>query len=95
MLGASVQLSVSRLRGRLLFYGSVLVGLTLSLLPGVDWSDHWSFRQAGYPAIMLTDTALFRDRNYHRPSDTPEQLDYLRLARVTRGIEAVVRQLAD
>ena len=63
--------------------------------PGVDWSDHWSFRQVGYPAIMLTDTALFRDRNYHLPSDTPDQLDYLRLARVTRGIESVVRQLAD
>jgi hypothetical protein len=66
-----------------------------STFPGVDWSDHWSFRQAGYPAIMLTDTALFRDPNYHRPSDTPDQLDYLRLARVTRGIEAVVRHLAD
>jgi hypothetical protein len=43
---------------------------------------------------MLTDTALFRDRNYHWPSDTPDQLDYLRLARVTRGVEAVVRHLA-
>jgi hypothetical protein len=66
-----------------------------SIFPGVDWSDHWAFRQTGYPAIMLTDTALFRDRNYHRSSDTPDQLDYLRLARVTRGIEAVVRQLAN
>ncbi|MET0790403.1 MAG: M28 family peptidase, partial [Polyangiaceae bacterium] len=63
--------------------------------PGVDWSDHWSFRQAGYPAILLTDTALFRDPNYHQPTDTPDQLDYPRLARVTRGIEAVVRDLAN
>ena len=63
--------------------------------PGVDWSDHWAFRQANYPAIMLTDTALYRDPNYHRPTDTPEQLDYERLARVTRGIEAVVRHLAE
>ncbi len=62
--------------------------------PGVDWSDHWAFRKAGYPAIMLTDTALFRDSNYHRASDTPEKLDYERLARVTRGIQAVVRELA-
>jgi Zn-dependent M28 family amino/carboxypeptidase len=62
---------------------------------GVDWSDHWSFRRAGYPAIMLTDTALFRDPNYHQPTDTPERLDYERLARVTRGIEAVVRALAN
>ena len=66
-----------------------------STIPGVDWSDHWSFRQAGYPAIMLTDTAVYRDPNYHKASDTPDHLDYERLARVTRGIEAVVRGLAD
>jgi len=62
--------------------------------PGIDWSDHWSFRQAHYPAIMLTDTALYRDPNYHRASDRPEQLNYDALARVTRGVEAVVRALA-
>jgi len=62
--------------------------------PGVDWSDHWSFRRARYPAIMLTDTALFRDPNYHRTSDLPEQLNYDSLARVTRGLEAVIRELA-
>ncbi len=62
--------------------------------PGVDWSDHWAFRELGYPAIMLTDTALFRDPNYHRASDTPGQIDYERLARVTRGTEAIVRELA-
>lgn len=62
--------------------------------PGIDWSDHWSFRQAHYPAIMLTDTALYRDPNYHRASDRPEQLNYDSLARVTRGTEAVVRALA-
>jgi Zn-dependent M28 family amino/carboxypeptidase len=62
--------------------------------PGIDWSDHWSFRRAGYPAIMITDTALFRDPNYHRASDTPDQLNYDALSRVTRGVEAVVRRLA-
>jgi len=61
--------------------------------PGIDWSDHWSFRRAGYPAIMLTDTAPYRDPNYHRPSDRPEALNYESLARVTRGIEFVVRRL--
>ncbi|HEY3254727.1 MAG TPA: M20/M25/M40 family metallo-hydrolase [Polyangiaceae bacterium] len=63
--------------------------------PGINWSDHWSFRRAGYPAIMLTDTALYRDPNYHRASDRPEQLNYDCLARVTRGVEAVVRKLAE
>lgn len=62
--------------------------------PGIDWSDHWSFRRVNYPAIMLTDTALYRDPNYHRASDRPEQLNYDALARVTRGIEAIVRALA-
>lgn len=62
--------------------------------PGVDWSDHWSFRQAGYPAIMITDTAIYRDPNYHLTTDTADKLDYDALARVTAGIEAVVRELA-
>jgi Zn-dependent M28 family amino/carboxypeptidase len=62
--------------------------------PGVDWSDHWSFRQAGFPAIMITDTALYRDVNYHKPTDTAAHLNYDALARVTEGVEAVVRHLA-
>jgi hypothetical protein len=43
---------------------------------------------------MITDTALYRDPNYHEASDTPDKLDYARLARVTRGLEQVIRQLA-
>lgn len=62
---------------------------------GVGWSDHWSFYEQGYEAIMVTDTAPFRNPNYHTPSDKPETLDYDRLARVTSGIEAVVRALVD
>ena len=61
---------------------------------GVHWSDHWSFWQAGYPAIMITDTALFRYQHYHAATDTPEKLDYPSLARVTRGLENVVAELA-
>lgn len=62
--------------------------------PGVGWSDHWSFSQEGYPAIMLTDTATFRNPNYHTPTDTPNTLDYERTARVVEGIEQVIRDLA-
>lgn len=55
-------------------------------ITGVDWSDHWSFWQCGYQAIMLTDTALFRYPYYHSPQDTEDKLDYHSLARVTYGI---------
>jgi Zn-dependent M28 family amino/carboxypeptidase len=62
-------------------------------LPGVDWSDHWSFWQAGYPGIMVTDTALFRYPYYHREQDTPDKLDYERLARVVTGLNSVLEDL--
>lgn len=65
-----------------------------ALLPGVGWSDQWAFWQAGYPGVMVTDTAPFRNPHYHASSDTPETLDYDRLARVTRGLVSVVRRLA-
>lgn len=63
-------------------------------VPGVSWSDHLSFWQAGYPALMVTDTALMRYPHYHTPNDTPDQLDYERLARVIDGLGAVVAALS-
>jgi Zn-dependent M28 family amino/carboxypeptidase len=65
-----------------------------SFVPGVTWSDHWSFRRHGFPAVMVTDTAFNRYPHYHLPSDTPERLDYERLARVTLGLAGVLRELA-
>jgi hypothetical protein len=62
-------------------------------LPGVGWSDQWSFWQEGYPAIMVTDTAPFRYPHYHSTEDTPDQLDYERMARVVGGLERVIREL--
>jgi hypothetical protein len=64
-------------------------------LPGVGWSDHWSFWQEGYNAIMVTDTALFRNINYHTAADKPETLDFPRTARVVEGLERVVKDLAN
>lgn len=55
-------------------------------ITGINWSDHWAFWQCGYPAIMITDTALFRYPYYHSVEDTPDKLDYHSLARVTFGI---------
>ena len=45
-------------------------------LPGIGWSDHWSFWQAGYPALMVTDTAPFRYPWYHHPEDTPDKISF-------------------
>ena len=62
-------------------------------IPGIGWSDHWSFWMLGYPAIMVTDTAPFRYRHYHKPTDTPDKIDYAKLARITFGIEQAARDV--
>ena len=62
---------------------------------GVGWSDHWSFWQEGYPAVMITDTALFRYPYYHLPEDTPDKLNFEKMARVVDGLEAVLVELVE
>jgi Zn-dependent M28 family amino/carboxypeptidase len=64
-------------------------------ITGVGWSDHWSFWQIDVPAVMVTDTAPFRNPNYHRGSDTPEKLDYARFAAATMGLAETIRKLAN
>ena len=56
-------------------------------------SGHWSFWRAGYPAIMVTDTAMFRYPHYHEREDTVDKIDFDRLARVVRGFEKVIQSL--
>jgi predicted small secreted protein len=63
-------------------------------IPGIDWSDHWSFWQQGWPALMVTTTAPYRNPRYHQPNDVPQHLDYERLARTVVALEAVVDDLA-
>jgi len=63
-------------------------------LPGTGWSDHWSFWQAGYPALMVTDTAPWRYPWYHTAEDTPDRIDFEKLAEVVNGLEAVAAALA-
>jgi hypothetical protein len=57
-------------------------------------SDHWSFWQEGYPALMVTDTANFRYPHYHTPQDTVDKIDFERTARVVRGLGGVIHELA-
>lgn len=62
-------------------------------VPEAGWSDHWAFWKIGVPAVMVTDTAAFRDAHYHKPSDTPARLDYERAARLVVGLESVIAEL--
>lgn len=64
-------------------------------LEGVSWSDHWSFWQRGYPAIMITDTAPFRYEHYHKSTDTYNKIDYVRMSYVTHGISHMLQQVAN
>ncbi len=65
-----------------------------AFIPGVSWSDQWSFWQHGYRAIMVTDTAPFRYPYYHSSNDTPDKLDYDRFTLVVSGLEKVIQDLA-
>ena len=63
-------------------------------IPGVGWSDQWSFWEEGYRGLMVTDTAPFRYPYYHEAEDTPDKIDYDRLARVVDGVAGAVGDLA-
>ncbi|HEU5236973.1 MAG TPA: M28 family peptidase [Pyrinomonadaceae bacterium] len=63
-------------------------------VPGVDFSDHLSYWNAGYDALMITDTAFYRNHNYHTANDTPEKLDYRRMAMVVAGVFGAVIDLS-
>jgi hypothetical protein len=58
------------------------------LIPGIGDSDHSSFWRAGVRAAMVTDTAWYRNPRYHTARDTPETLDYPRMARIAEGVAA-------
>ena len=65
-----------------------------TFVPGIDFSDQLNYWHAGYSALMITDTAFYRNRNYHTAQDTEEKLDYQRMAMVVEGVYASVVELA-
>jgi Peptidase family M28 len=67
---------------------------TFRWIPGVAWSDHRSFWRAGYPAVMITDTAFYRYRYYHTAADTPDKLTYDAFALATEGLYGAFAALA-
>ncbi|MCS7184382.1 MAG: M28 family peptidase, partial [bacterium] len=54
------------------------------IVPGVDFSDHLNFWKFGYKAIMITDTAFYRNPNYHTLADTPDNINYKNLEKITK-----------
>ncbi|OFZ88078.1 MAG: hypothetical protein A2V78_17390 [Betaproteobacteria bacterium RBG_16_64_18] len=58
-------------------------------------SDQLSFWREGYPALMVTDTAFYRYPHYHSAQDTPDKIDYARMAQVVEGLAKVVLLLAN
>jgi len=67
---------------------------TFPWIPGINWSDHWSFWKEGYPAIMLTDTAPFRYPEYHSSHDLPDRVTGPEFARAAHGIIQAIRAIA-
>lgn len=64
-----------------------------AIVVGIDFSDHWSFGKFDYPAFMVTDTAFYRNPNYHGPTDLPDTLDYTRMAKVVEGLVGGVEKM--
>ena len=57
-----------------------------SFLPGIYFSDHWSFWKMGYPAVMVTDTAYLRYKHYHKRTDTMEKINFIKMSYVIQGL---------
>jgi Zn-dependent M28 family amino/carboxypeptidase len=66
-----------------------------SAVPGIDFSDQLSYWKRGYPAVMITDTAFYRNRAYHTQYDTEDRLDYRRMAQVVQGVYAAIGELTE
>jgi len=63
-------------------------------IDGIDWSDHMHYWEQGYNAVMVSDTAIYRNHNYHTAGDTPDKLDYSRMALVVQAVYGAVLELA-
>jgi hypothetical protein len=64
-------------------------------IPGIDFSDHINFWHNGYPAVMVTDTAFYRNHAYHTNDDRAERLNYKKMAQVAYGVFDYVCKLSN
>lgn len=65
-----------------------------AFIPGVDFSDQLSYWAYEYPAVMVTNTAFYRNVGYHEANDTWDRLDYARLAKVAQGVYVAIVDLS-
>lgn len=88
---------VRRVKAALRAAGTVPVEATVApaWVPGIDFSDHASYWHEGMAAVMITDTAFYRNRNYHESTDLPATLDYTRMAGVVRAVALAVERAAE
>jgi len=62
-------------------------------VPGIDFSDHRNYWPLDLPAIMITDTAFYRNDHYHTAGDTYDTLDYERMAMAVTAVRAAILTL--
>jgi hypothetical protein len=72
------------------FYRKLFLPIPIS---GLDWSDHRSYWQKNMPALMLTDTAMFRNKNYHTPTDLPLTLNYNKMSKLTSNLVQLIQMV--
>ncbi len=95
IVGDTAALSLARHAQQFLTRGMPALRANIPFTHGTElfFSDHRNYVPRGIPAIMVTDTALLRNPHYHEPTDTPDTLDYPRLARVTLNLARFLRAL--
>jgi hypothetical protein len=64
------------------------------VMPEMRFSDHLCYWDEGFPALMLTDTALFRNPNYHKHTDTVDTLDFKAMASITENLVSALPRFA-
>jgi hypothetical protein len=62
-------------------------------LSGVTMSDQLNFWNEGFPAVMVSDTSFFRNPHYHERTDTPDKLNYAKMAQVVRSVADVIEKM--
>jgi len=59
---------------------------------GIDFSDHRNYWELGFDTLMLTDTAFYRNKNYHKSTDTIDTIDFNRMAKVIDALVLTLKQ---